>query len=129
MHHGAQLANQVVELLPTPVAHDDQKSPEAHAAMKRRMPGGERQTITSLTVLAKHEVEKGPLLPTPTAADHKGSRNSTADVREDSTGSVGDTLTDAAWILDGIGARTRRRSTGGRPSSADQHPTLFEAGS
>lgn len=34
----------------TPVAHDDNKSPEAHMAMKRRMKGGPRNTITSLAV-------------------------------------------------------------------------------
>lgn len=34
---------------PTAVANDD-KSPEAHMAMKNRMPGGPRQTITSLQV-------------------------------------------------------------------------------
>jgi hypothetical protein len=42
-----------VKLLPTPVANDDNKSPTAHMAMKRRMPGGERNTITSLQVLSK----------------------------------------------------------------------------
>jgi hypothetical protein len=36
------------------VAHDDGKTPEAHMAMKRRMPGGERKTITSLSVLARN---------------------------------------------------------------------------
>lgn len=38
---------------PTPVAHDDNKTPEAHLAMKARMPGGPRSAITSLQVLAK----------------------------------------------------------------------------
>jgi hypothetical protein len=38
---------------PTPVANDDNKSPEAHMAMKARMKGGERYTITSLNVLTK----------------------------------------------------------------------------
>jgi hypothetical protein len=38
---------------PTPCANDDNKSPEAHMAMKRRMPGGERHTITSLQVAVK----------------------------------------------------------------------------
>lgn len=36
----------------TPVARDDQKTPEAHLAMKARMGGG-RTAITSLTVQAK----------------------------------------------------------------------------
>jgi len=34
----------------TPVANDDNKTPEAHMAMKKRMKGGERNTITSLAV-------------------------------------------------------------------------------
>lgn len=38
---------------PTAVANDDNKSPEAHLAMKLRMPGGQRRTITSLQVAAK----------------------------------------------------------------------------
>lgn len=39
-------------LVPTPAAHDDGKSPEAHMAMKARLPGGPRRAITSLAVLA-----------------------------------------------------------------------------
>jgi len=35
---------------PTPAASDDNKSPEAHMAMKQRMKGGPRNTITSLQV-------------------------------------------------------------------------------
>lgn len=38
---------------PTPVANDDNKSVEAHLAMKARLPGGARKTITSLNVLVK----------------------------------------------------------------------------
>lgn len=41
---------------PTPVANDDQKSPQAHLAMKQRMgekDGANRTQITSLTVLVK----------------------------------------------------------------------------
>jgi hypothetical protein len=38
---------------PTPVANDDNKSLEAHLAMKQRMPGGPRSTVTSLQVFAK----------------------------------------------------------------------------
>jgi hypothetical protein len=38
---------------PTPCANDDNKSPEARMAMKASMPGGPRQTITSLQVLVK----------------------------------------------------------------------------
>ena len=45
-------------LWPTPVAHDDNKTPEAHMAMKQRMPGGPRQTISSLNVMVK-AIEQG----------------------------------------------------------------------
>lgn len=38
------------ESWPTPVANDDNKTPAAHMAMKRRMKGGSRNTITSLNV-------------------------------------------------------------------------------
>ena len=48
----------------TPVANDDNKTPEAHMAMKRRMKGGARKTITSLQVQAK-------MWATPTAHDSK----------------------------------------------------------
>lgn len=41
-------------VFPTPVARDDNKSPEAHMRMKARMKGGPRNTITSLAVLARN---------------------------------------------------------------------------
>ncbi|HEX2578645.1 MAG TPA: hypothetical protein VHK88_20040 [Aquihabitans sp.] len=41
------------------------------------------------------------MLPTPTAGDSVGSRNSTARRRPDSTGNIGDTLTDAVWKTHG----------------------------
>jgi hypothetical protein len=50
-------------LWPTPVANDDNKSPEAHMAMKQRMKGGPRNTITSLNVMVK-ATERG-MWPTP----------------------------------------------------------------
>jgi hypothetical protein len=56
-----------VQLWPTPVAHDDGKTPEAHLAMKARMPGGPRHAITSLTVAIK-AMEQG-MWPTPTERD------------------------------------------------------------
>lgn len=52
-------------LWPTPVAHDDNKSPEAHLAMKQRM-GGNRTAITSLQVMVK-ALER-QMWPTPTKA-------------------------------------------------------------
>ena len=51
-------------LWPTPVRHDDGKTPEAHLAMKARMKGGPRKTITSLAVMAR-ATTRG-LWPTPT---------------------------------------------------------------
>jgi hypothetical protein len=53
---------------PTPVAHDDGKTPEAHMRMKSRMKGGARHTPTSLTVMVKG-IERG-LWPTPQARDY-----------------------------------------------------------
>ena len=56
--------------MPTPVAKDDGKTPEAHMAMKQRMPGGPRQTITSLSVLARNgfvQADGTKAWPTPTA--------------------------------------------------------------
>ena len=58
---------------PTPVANDDNKSPEAHLAMKQRMgerdgSGANRTAITSLQVMAKY-VESGWV--TPSARDWK----------------------------------------------------------
>lgn len=58
-------------VLPTPVAKDDGKTPEAHLAMKARMKGGPRYTITSLAVLARNGMEQPTALPTPQARDHK----------------------------------------------------------
>ena len=64
----------IEQLLPTPVAHDDGKTPEAHLAMKRRMGHG-RKAITSLGVMAQTWQPIEPddkLLPTPKANDGKG---------------------------------------------------------
>lgn len=48
------------QMWPTPVASDDNKSPEAHLAMKARLPGGARSTITSLNVLIKTDQWQTP---------------------------------------------------------------------
>lgn len=56
------LADQAARMWPTPTAQDDNKTPEAHLAMKARMPGGPRSTVTSLNVAAK-------LWPTPNASN------------------------------------------------------------
>lgn len=62
---GANLLRQASQW-PTPCSQDDNKSPEAHMAMKARMKGGQRKTITSLSVLTQ-------LWPTPNSADQKTS--------------------------------------------------------
>lgn len=63
---GARGSSSPPSLLPTPTAHDDGKSPEAHLAMKARLPGGPRSSITSLSVLARNAM-RPVLLKTPTA--------------------------------------------------------------
>lgn len=62
--HGVTLTDAAVRQWATPAAREDQRSPEAHLAMKARMGGG-RTEATSLTVQAK-------MWPTPTASDHEG---------------------------------------------------------
>ena len=62
----ALLPTPSVRLLPTPVASDDNKSVEAHMAMKARMKGGPRSEITSLQVLSKKwAAETGAATPEP----------------------------------------------------------------
>lgn len=63
--HGLYLQVEALRstLWPTPVANDDNKSPEAHMAMKQRMKGGPRNTITSLQVAVK-----ATMLPSPRAS-------------------------------------------------------------
>lgn len=50
-----ELAEGVIErsMWPAPVTQDDNKTPEAHLAMKARMKGGPRNSITSLQVLVQ----------------------------------------------------------------------------
>lgn len=101
---GNQLGRAVLaaerEMFPTPGARDQGRTPEAHMAMKRRMKGGERKTITSLAVLAKAGFEQPdqeatlPLFPTPTKGDSKAARNATANRSEDGNHNAGMTLTD-----------------------------------
>jgi len=67
---------------PTAVANDDGKSPAAHLAMKRRMPGGPRQAITSLQVAAK------AVWPTATANDPEKRGNFAAERRNGLPGVV-----------------------------------------
>jgi DNA (cytosine-5)-methyltransferase 1 len=63
-------------LLPTPAAQESGQTPEYHAEMKRSMDGGPRQTVTSLSVMARQAEQTGvwsnALLPTPTKGDGEG---------------------------------------------------------
>lgn len=79
---------------PTPVANDDNKTPEAHLAMKRRMgerdgSNANRTAITSLQVFTQ-------AWPTPTATDSTSTANATAGRSDpNSNHHAGTTLTDA----------------------------------
>ena len=53
---------------PTPCANDDNKTPAAHMAMKARMKGGPRYTITSLQVAAKADATGYELPAAPTVS-------------------------------------------------------------
>jgi hypothetical protein len=66
---------------PTPCAHEDGKSPEAHMAMKQRMPGGPRSTITSLAVKVQN-------WPTPRVAATRSSRKSMVENQQWSAPSI-----------------------------------------
>jgi len=81
-------------LLPTPVANDDNKTPSAHLAMKARMKGGPRYTITSLQVLAK-----AGLLPTPRATEGKDPKGKTGNRTEEAANRAGWTLSEMAKLL------------------------------
>ena len=61
-----------VKLLPTPVANDDNKTPQAHLRMKQRMgriDGADRTQITSLAVLARARFQQ----PSPSTSSPAGS--------------------------------------------------------
>jgi DNA (cytosine-5)-methyltransferase 1 len=78
-----------VALLSTPVAHDTGRSPDAHLTMRTSIGSS---SVTSLAVAAA-------LLPTPTVADSRGTRNATSG-RTDPRGSTntnGWTLVDVAF--------------------------------
>lgn len=90
-----------VRLLPTPVANDDNRPPEAHLAMKQRMgerdgSGANRSQITSLAVLARAGFQQPVnLLPTPRAQDATNSRSATS-TRKSETYKPGENLSDVA---------------------------------
>lgn len=66
---GRPKLEKAVKMWPTPVAHDDGKTPEAQMRMKAGMKGGARHKPTSLNVVVKG-VEMG-MWPTPLASDGK----------------------------------------------------------
>ena len=70
--HGTTLTDRAVRMWGTPVANDDQKSPEAHLAMKARMGGG-RKEPTSLTVQSKMWPNYSHHAPTTTTDGNNGS--------------------------------------------------------
>jgi hypothetical protein len=112
------LPNAVIALLPTPgCAGGGKQIPEdavwsGKAAYK---PSGKKVQV--------HIDQIARLLPTPTAQDASGSRNSTHQRPTGSTAFIMDTLTDAATVL--TGARTRALSPGGSASSGEQLPDLL----
>lgn len=87
-----------VQLLPTPLSRD-YKGP----------PGGRFNDGNLCHVVV--------LLPTPTAADSRGTRNATANRSPNSSHHTGQTLTDV------FGAIMRQQSTDGNESLDDPHPT------
>ena len=95
------LLGRVAARLPTPRATRGGSTTEISYRM-----GGERSD--------ENRPQGEVLMPTPTAMDSIGSRNSRADRRADSTGHPGDTLTDVADVLSG--KRTR---------VADREPTML----
>jgi hypothetical protein len=95
---GPDLAAAVEPLLPTPTAWLGRRPENATAdperAASREHAGSRGKRSVELPEALAAEVK---LMPTPTAMDAAGSRNSTARRRDDSTGNPGDTLTDAVW--------------------------------
>jgi hypothetical protein len=115
--HGPTLADEVEHLLPTPRATDGTKG-----GPNQRGSSGDLMLPSAVMLLPTPRATRGGsatetvyLLPTPTAQDAAGSRNSTVPRQEGSTAHPGDTLTDAMTVL--TGARTRARSNGGSESS------------
>lgn len=99
-------------LLPTPVASDDNKSPDAHMKMKSRMKGGARKQITSLGVLARAEFRQPTkLLPTPSENDSRGSEYNYAGGNHDKV------VLKLPGVAKLIGDDTPLPSSDGKPSS------------
>lgn len=90
----APRASTMVRLLPTPVANDTGRSPDAHLAMRAGMDASNRTSVSSLAVAAQ-------LLPTPRAAESgRGSRESTGRRRGPTGADYGPRLSDVAPLID-----------------------------
>lgn len=111
------------EMLPTPAAYDDGKSPEAHRQMKANLPGGARTRITSLSVLARADFEQptAPLLPTPGANDSTGGEGPTRDQRQREGETGGPQLRDIGHLLPTPMANTENPGSGGELRAALTH--------
>lgn len=125
--HGPTLADEVEHLLPTPAARD-WKSGQSRIMDRNARPLNEVVEMLLPTPRATDGAKWGPgqtstggpslpsavtLLPTPTVADSRNSRNATAGRSPESTGHSGMTLSDAFWT----GEPTDRQSPSGKPSS------------
>lgn len=96
-HYRAHDLSNAAEDWPTPCANDDNKSPEAHLAMKARMRGGPRNTITSLQV----KVQEWPTPKTPTGGpESRGSRGSRGSGGEDLEATAQNWKTPQAFSFD-----------------------------
>jgi hypothetical protein len=118
----AQVSKAGWQLLPTPTANDDNKSPEAHMRMKARMPDGPRKRITSLAVLARAEFRQ-PLLPTPGAWLGRRPENAMADPEREASRDHWGTRGKRSWELPdaleslSLGASTSQPFAAGKTSS------------
>jgi len=101
------------ELLPTPVAQDDQKQPAARLAKK--VDSGAGETITSLTVITRQYAATGEwsnkLLPTPSANDHTGAEGPTRAARQENGSTGGPSLRDVRHLLPTTTATERPQRT------------------
>ncbi len=111
-------------LLPTPVARDDGKSPEAHRQMKANLAGGPRTNITSLSVLARADFKQpaGPLLPTPTGDDANNVTRESGDFQSLAREANQLMPTPSSRDRKGKSARDPHRSDNGKLRSDQERP-------
>ncbi len=121
---GGKELRAIRKLLPTPVAKDDGKSPEAHRQMKANLPGGARTSITSLAVLARADFVQpaGPLLPTPTGDDANNVTRESGDFQSLAREANLLMPTPSARDRKGKSARDPHRSDNGKLRSDQERP-------